>query len=49
MGLGGSTFTPFGTPSEFPESRFADWLEHMWRAADSEWEALEELEQDSAA
>ncbi len=33
MGLGGSTFTPFGTPSEFPESRFADWLEHMWRDA----------------
>ena len=33
MGLGGSTFTPFGTPSEFPESRFADWLEHMWREA----------------
>ncbi|MEG1610907.1 MAG: metallophosphoesterase [Bilophila sp.] len=33
MGLGGSTFTPFGTPSEFPESRFADWLEEMWRKA----------------
>lgn len=33
MGLGGSTFTPFGTPSEFPESRFADWLENMWRQA----------------
>lgn len=33
MGLGCSTFTPFGTPSEFPESRFADWLEHMWRDA----------------
>ena len=33
MGLGGSTFTPFGTPSEFPESRFADWLEAMWRTA----------------
>lgn len=33
MGLGGSTFTPFGTPSEFPESRFADWLELMWREA----------------
>lgn len=33
MGLGGSTFTPFGTPSEFPESRFADWLEDMWRKA----------------
>ena len=33
MGLGGSTFTPFGTPSEFPEARFADWLETMWRDA----------------
>lgn len=33
MGLGGSTFTPFGTPSEFPESRFAEWLEDMWRQA----------------
>lgn len=33
MGLGGSTFTPFGTPSEFPESRFADWLETMWQTA----------------
>ena len=33
MGLGGSTFTPFGTPSEFPEARFADWLENMWREA----------------
>lgn len=33
MGVGGSPFTPFGTPSEFPESRFADWLEQMWRTA----------------
>lgn len=33
MGLGGSTFTPFGTPSEFPESRFAAWLEAMWQTA----------------
>ncbi len=33
MGLGGSTFTPFGTPSEFPESRFAEWLEDMWQQA----------------
>lgn len=31
MGIGGSTFTPFGTPSEFPESRYADWLEQMWQ------------------
>lgn len=33
MGVGGSTFTPFGTPSEFPETRFADWLENMWHEA----------------
>ncbi len=35
MGVGGSTFTPFGTPSEFPEARFAEWLESLaGRAAD---------------
>lgn len=33
MGVGGSPFTPFGTPSEFPEARFADWLEQLWRTA----------------
>lgn len=33
MGIGGSTFTPFSTPSEFPESRFADWLEGLWTHA----------------
>lgn len=33
FGIGGSTFTPFGTPSEFPESSFAAWLEAMWPAA----------------
>ncbi|SHN60826.1 metallophosphoesterase family protein [Desulfovibrio litoralis] len=27
MGLGCSSFTPFGTPSEFPDSRLAEWLE----------------------
>ena len=27
FGIGASTFTPFGTPSEFPESTFAGWLE----------------------
>ena len=27
MGLGCSTFTPFGTPSEHPDSRLAEWLE----------------------
>lgn len=29
LGVGGSTFTPFGTPSEFPEARFAEWLEML--------------------
>lgn len=29
VGLGASTFTPFGTPSEFPESRFAAWLDGL--------------------
>ena len=29
LGVGGSTFTPFGTPSEFPEARFAEWLESL--------------------
>lgn len=33
MGVGGSTFTPFGTPSEFPESHFATWLEELWPLA----------------
>ena len=33
MGLGGSTFTPFSTPSEFPESAFATWLDEMWPRA----------------
>lgn len=27
MGLGCSTFTPFGTPNEHPDSRLAEWLE----------------------
>lgn len=27
FGVGASTFTPFGTPSEYPESAFAAWLE----------------------
>lgn len=30
FGIGGSTFTPFGTPSEFPESAFASWLDDLW-------------------
>lgn len=33
FGVGASTFTPFGTPSEFPESRFAAWLEEGWKRA----------------
>ncbi len=33
MGVGGSTFTPFGTPGEFPESYFAERLESMWYEA----------------
>lgn len=33
LGVGGATFTPFSTPSEFPETRFADWLEGLWTHA----------------
>ncbi|MBR5733934.1 MAG: metallophosphoesterase family protein [Desulfovibrionaceae bacterium] len=33
MGLGGSNFTPFGTPSEFSEASLEAWLEDMWRKA----------------
>jgi Icc-related predicted phosphoesterase len=33
MGVGGSTFTPFGTPSEFPEARFAEWLDMLAKRA----------------
>ena len=33
FGIGASTFTPFGTPSEFPESTFAGWLENSWQKA----------------
>lgn len=33
FGIGGSTFTPMSTPSEFPESSFATWLDEMWPAA----------------
>ena len=33
MGLGASTFSPFGTPSEYPESWFAERLERMWIVA----------------
>lgn len=30
FGIGGSTFTPMSTPSEFPESAYSTWLEEMW-------------------
>lgn len=33
MGVGASPFTPFGTPSEYPENWFAERLEHMWNTA----------------
>ena len=33
FGVGASTFTPFGTPSEFPESHFASWLADCWQRA----------------
>jgi Icc-related predicted phosphoesterase len=33
MGIGGSTPTPFGTPSEFPEASYTAWLESCWPEA----------------
>ncbi|MDR3358947.1 MAG: metallophosphoesterase family protein [Desulfovibrio sp.] len=33
FGAGASTRTPFGTPSEFPESAYEDWLKECWREA----------------
>lgn len=33
FGVGASTFTPFGTPSEYPESHFSAWLAESWRRA----------------
>ncbi len=33
FGVGASTFTPFGTPSEYPETNFADWLDETWKKA----------------
>ncbi|MCL2124129.1 MAG: metallophosphoesterase, partial [Desulfovibrionaceae bacterium] len=33
IGIGGSTPTPFGTPSEFPEASYAAWLETCWPEA----------------
>lgn len=33
IGVGTSSFTPFGTPSEFPDSRIAEWLEEAYRNA----------------
>ena len=33
IGIGGSTPTPFGTPSEFPEASYTAWLESCWPKA----------------
>ena len=33
IGVGGSTPTPFGTPSEFPEADYAAWLDACWPEA----------------
>lgn len=33
IGVGASTPTPFGTPSEYPDSRIAAWLEQAYAAA----------------
>ncbi len=33
MGIGASNFSPFGTPSEYPENWFAERLERMWATA----------------
>ena len=33
IGVGGSTPTPFGTPSEFSEASYAGWLEACWPEA----------------
>jgi Icc-related predicted phosphoesterase len=33
FGVGASTLTPFGTPSEFPESAYEGWLRACWREA----------------
>lgn len=30
FGVGASTITPFNTPSEYPEEKFAEWLESGW-------------------
>ncbi|MCR4666543.1 MAG: metallophosphoesterase [Desulfovibrio sp.] len=35
FGVGASLFTPFGTPSEYPESDFSFWLEECWQKAQS--------------
>ena len=33
MGVGGSTFTPFNTPSEFSEEQLAEWMDEAYAAA----------------
>lgn len=39
IGVGCSSFTPFGTPSEFPESQLADWMEQAFAEAERMGEA----------
>lgn len=34
FGVGGSTVTPFHTPSEFSEEQYSAWLEAAWREAE---------------
>ena len=33
LGVGASTLTPFATPSEYPESKFTEWLDSTWQKA----------------
>lgn len=33
FGIGGSTPTPFATPTEYPETAYAGWLEKCWQKA----------------
>lgn len=33
FGIGGSTPTPFNTPTEYPESAYGEWLEKCWLEA----------------
>ena len=40
MGAGGSTPTPFATPSEFSEDAYAQWLEQAWAEARAQAEQI---------